>query len=80
MHILFRASKSAPQLWVVKHEKLKHVLDTIFWDFWAESVHRATMKQEMLILGLCCHLLNSLLKTMSYSRKRQQQQQWILYY
>ena len=31
-------------------------------------------KNEMLILGLCCHLLNSLLKTMSYSRKRQQQQ------
>ena len=29
-------------------------------------------KNEMLILGLCCHLLNSLLKTMSYSRKWQQ--------
>ena len=32
--------RSAPQLWVVKHEKLEHVLDTIFWDLWAESVHR----------------------------------------
>ena len=38
-----------------------------------------TTEKRLLILGLCCHLLNSLLKTMSYSRKRQQQQQWILY-
>ena len=28
-------------------------------------------KNEMLILGLCCHLSNSLLKTMSYSQKQQ---------
>ena len=32
--------RSAPQLQIVKHEKLEHVLDTIFWDIWAESVHR----------------------------------------
>ena len=23
---------------MVKHDKLDHVLDTIIWDFWAESV------------------------------------------
>ena len=33
--------RSAPQLQIVKHEKLEHVLDTIFWDIWAKSVHRA---------------------------------------
>ena len=32
--------RSAPQLQIVKHEKLEQVLDTIFWDIWAESVHR----------------------------------------
>ena len=37
--------RSAPQLQIVKHEKLEHVLDTIFWDIWAESVHCAMQIQ-----------------------------------
>ena len=31
---------SACQSRMVKNNKLDHVFDTIFWDFWAESVHR----------------------------------------
>ena len=31
---------SACQSRMVKNNKLDHVLDTIFWDFWTEFVHR----------------------------------------
>ena len=32
---------SAPQSEMVKQDIFAHVLDTIFWDFWTEFVHRA---------------------------------------
>ena len=51
MHSFFGVPSSASELGMVKHDKLDHVLDTIIWDFWAESVQSATYIRDIRVFS-----------------------------